>query len=126
MSWIKICKTSEVPTNTLKKFRTAGGIPVVIANYGSGFAALPPVCPHMEEPLEESGILANCILTCTKHLWAWDLRTCEMQGTETRKPIKTYQSKVEDGEVLAFVDNEIVYEFDDEDDMDDDSFFTKS
>ena len=40
----------------------------------SGFRAIPPLCPHMEEPLEESGIIANCALTCTKHLWSWDLQ----------------------------------------------------
>lgn len=126
MSWIKVCKASDVAPNSLKKFWIAGGIPVVIANYGSGFAAMPPVCPHMEEPLEQSGIIADCVLTCTKHLWAWDLKSLEMRGTETQKELKTYQCKEEDGDILAFVEQEIVYEFEEEDDMDDDAFFTKA
>lgn len=126
MSWIKVCKAADVAPNTLKKFWIAGGIPIVIANYGSGFAAMPPVCPHMEEPLEESGVLANCVLTCTKHLWAWNLETLQMEGTETQKELKTYQCKEENGDVLALVEEEIVYEFDDEDDMDDDAFFSKA
>ena len=126
MSWIKVCKASDVAQNSLKKFWIAGGIPVVIANYGSGFAAMPPVCPHMEEPLEQSGIIADCVLTCTKHLWAWDLKSLEMRGTETQKELKTYQCKEEDGDILAFVEQEIVYEFEEEDDMDDDAFFTKA
>ncbi|MFV0367741.1 MAG: Rieske 2Fe-2S domain-containing protein [Hyphomicrobiaceae bacterium] len=127
MSWTKVCKASDVAPNTLKKFWIGGGvIPILVANYGDGFAAMPPVCPHMEEPLEESGVVANCVLTCTKHLWAWDLRTLEQQGTETEKDLKTYKCKEENGEVFAFVEEEIVYEFDDEDDMDDDSFFAQS
>lgn len=126
MSWIKVCKASDVAPNSLKKFWIAGGIPVVIANYGSGFAAMPPVCPHMEEPLEQSGIIADCVLTCTKHLWAWDLKSLDMRGTETQKELKTYQCKEEDGDILAFVEQEIVYEFEEEDDMDDDAFFTKA
>ncbi|MFV0368646.1 MAG: Rieske 2Fe-2S domain-containing protein [Hyphomicrobiaceae bacterium] len=103
-----------------------GVIPILVANYGNGFAAMPPVCPLMEEPLEESGVLDNFVLTCTKHLWSWDLRTLEQQGTETEKDLKTYKCKEENGEVFAFVEEEIVYEFDDEDDMDDDSFFAQS
>lgn len=125
MSWIRVCSTADVPANAAKKFWVAGGIPLLIVNYGEGFRAIPPVCPHMEEPLEDSGIVASCMLTCTKHLWSWDLRSLEMQG-ETEKPLQVYESKVENGDVFAFVDQEIVYEFADEDDMDDDDFFTKS
>lgn len=125
MSWIKVCKAADVAPNSLKKFWVAGGIPIVVANYGSGFAAMPPVCPHMEEPLEESGVISNCVLTCTKHLWAWNLKTLAQEGTETEKDIRTYQCKEENGDILAFVDEEIVYDYDDDDDMDDASFFAK-
>jgi toluene monooxygenase system ferredoxin subunit len=79
----------------------------------------------MEEPLAESGVIANCTLTCTKHLWSWDLRSLEKLG-ETERPLGIYEVKQEGGDVLAFVDKEIVYEFDEEDDMDDDDFFKKS
>ena len=75
----------------------------------------------MEEPLAESGIVARCILTCSKHLWAWDLRTLEMQG-ETEKPLKTYEIKLEDASVFANIDGELTYEFDTEDGPDDDFF----
>lgn len=122
MSWIKVCKTEDVPQNSLKKFWVAGGVPLIVVHHKDGFRAIPPVCPHMEEPLEESGVLAGCVLTCTKHLWAWDLATLEMQG-ETEKPLKTYDVKVEGDEVMAFVAEELLYDFEDDDDMDDDAFF---
>ena len=125
MSWIRVCKATDVAENTAKKFLTARGIPVLIVNYGSGFRALPPVCPHMEEPLEQSGVVANCILTCTKHLWAWNLLTLDKLG-ETERPLRTYDVKQENGDVLAFVDSEILYDFEQADDMDDDAFFSKS
>lgn len=125
MSWKRICKVSDVPANSVKKF-WIDGIALVVANYGSGFRAIPPVCPHMEEPLEDSGVIANCKLTCTKHLWSWDLRTLEKLG-ETEKPLGTYDVKQEGEDLLAFVDKEIVYEFEEEDDdMDDEKFFTAS
>ncbi len=122
MSWTRICKTTDVAPNSVKKIWIAGGIPVLVVNYGTGFRVVPPVCPHMEEPLEESAIVASCVLTCTKHLWAWNLMTLEKQG-ETEKPLKLYEVKEENGEVMAFVDGELLYDFDKEDDMDDDAFF---
>lgn len=123
MTWKRVCKLSDVPENSIKKF-TVSGVPLIVVNYGNGLRALPPICPHMEEPLEESGVIANCVLTCTKHLWAWNLASMARQG-ETEKDLQTYEVKQENGDVYAFVEQEIVYDFDDEDDMDDD-FFSKS
>jgi toluene monooxygenase system ferredoxin subunit len=122
MSWTYLCDASEVAPNTLKLV-DAAGTRIVVANYGSGFRAMPPICPHMEEPLEESGVIANCVLTCTKHLWAWNLTSLEMLG-ETEKPLKIYETKQEDGKLLAFVAEELTYDFEDDDEMDDD-FFSK-
>jgi toluene monooxygenase system ferredoxin subunit len=120
MAWHYICPASDIPKNSLKKFSVAG-IPLIVANYGDGFRAFPPVCPHMEEPLEESGIIANCVLTCTKHLWSWNLSSLSMLG-ETERPLGIYEVKEEEGKILAFVDKEIVYEFEHEGDDDDDFF----
>ena len=124
MAWKKICSVSDVPANGVRKF-SAGAFPVIVVNYGDGVRVLPPVCPHMEEPLELSGVIANCKLTCTKHLWAWDLRTLEKQG-ETERPLQEYQSRIVEGIVEAMVENEIAYDFSGGDDMDDDDFFNKA
>ncbi len=123
MSWIKVCTTNDVPENSLKKFWAGGGtIPLIIVHHKDGYRAIPPGPPHMEEPLDESGVIAGCVLTCTKHLWAWDLNTLELQG-EAEKPLKTYDVKVEGDDIMAFIAEELVYEFEDEDEMDDDAFF---
>src|SRR5262245_57017141 len=121
MAWKRVCDASEVGQNVIKKFNV-DGIPVLIANYGSGFRAFPPSCPHMEEPLDESGIVARGVLTCTKHLWAWDLRSLEIRGSETEKPLKTYDLKEEKDQILVFIDKELVYEFDTEKEEDEDFF----
>jgi toluene monooxygenase system ferredoxin subunit len=123
MSWKRICSAGEVSENTIKKF-DVDGIAILVVNYGKGFRAIPPVCPHMEEPLEESGVVARCVLTCTKHLWAWNLLTLDLQdGTE--RPLKMYEIKEESGDLFARVDDELTYEFEAEDEMEDD-FFNKS
>lgn len=123
MTWRRICKSSEVTENSARKF-DVDGISILIVNYGAGFRAIPPVCPHMEEPLEQSAVVARCVLTCTKHLWAWNLSTLEMRG-ETERPLKTYEIQEDNGDLFARVEDELVYDFEVEDDMEDD-FFSKS
>jgi toluene monooxygenase system ferredoxin subunit len=76
----------------------------------------------MEEPLAESGLLEGGVLTCSKHLWQWNLRTGEMVGM-AEKPLLTYEIKREGDEVLANMESELVYDYDEEDEMDDDNFF---
>ena len=120
MTWKRICGTADVAENSVKKF-DVDGVPILVVNFGSGYRAIPPLCPHMEEPLEESGIVARCVLTCSKHLWSWNLETLEMKG-ETEKPLKIYEIKQENDSILANFDQELTYEFDSEGEDDDDFF----
>lgn len=121
MTWKRVCAVEEVGANTVKIF-DIDEIKILVVNYGMGFRALPPVCPHMEEPLVESGIVGNCVLTCSKHLWAWNLKTLEMIG-ETEKPLKYYETKEVDGSLFVDVVDELLYDFESEDNLDDDFFF---
>ena len=123
MSWKYLCDVSDVPSNSLKLV-DVDGIRIVVANYGEGFRALPPICPHMEEPLDESGVIASCVLTCTKHLWAWDLRNLNLIG-ETEKELKTYEVRQDGSRLLAFIEEELTYDFDEEAE-DDYDFFAKA
>ena len=74
----------DVSENKIKRF-SVGDFDIVIANYGDGLRAFPPVCPHMREPLDESGLLNNGVLTCGKHVWQWDLRSCTKASTMTEE-----------------------------------------
>ncbi len=124
MTWKRVCNLDEVAVNTAKVF-DVDGVNVLIVNYGKGFRAMPPVCPHMEEPLDVSGIVANCVLTCSKHLWAWNMQTLDMQG-ETEKPLKVYETKQAEGQLFVEVVEELLYDFEDEGESDDDFFFSKA
>ena len=122
MSWKKVCASSDVPENSLGQFEV-DGIELMIANYGDGFRAFPPRCPHMEEPLCESGVIVDGMLTCTKHLWQWKLEDGAMVGM-AEKELLFYDLKQEGGDILANIEQELVYPDDEEDDeMDDDDFF---
>jgi toluene monooxygenase system ferredoxin subunit len=121
MTWKRICAATDVADNSVKKF-DVDGIPILLVNYASGFRAIPPLCPHMEEPLEQSGVVVRCTLTCTKHLWSWDLEALEIRGP-AEKPLKTYDIKEEDGAIFANIESELTYEFDEDGGGDDDDFF---
>lgn len=116
-----MCAPGDVPENTLKKF-TVEGIAVVVANHGKGFRAFPPFCPHMHEPLEISGMLNDGMLTCSKHLWQWNLVSGDKTGL-SEKDILFYEMKEEDGSLYLNLVQELVYDWEDEDELDDDDFF---
>jgi len=120
--WTKICAVADIPENEIKKF-TLGNINLVVANYGEGFRAFPPSCPHMREPLDVSGMLDDGILTCGKHVWQWDLRSCEKATGMTEENILFYELKEEDGDLLVDISQELVYPWEEEEELDDDSFF---
>ncbi len=121
MSWKRVCSVSDVASNSLKQF-DVDGVRVLIANLGEEFKAYPPLCPHMEESLEESGICEDGLMTCSKHLWQWDMRTGEMRG-EAEKPLLLYEVKQEGDDVLVNIEKELEYEYDEETEDDDDSFW---
>ena len=70
----------------------------------------------------DSGLLKDGVLTCTKHLWQWDLRTGEMRGA-AEQPVQMYDAVLNDQDVMVRVEQEITYDYDDEDDLSDDDFF---
>ncbi|MEK9673763.1 MAG: Rieske 2Fe-2S domain-containing protein [Rhodospirillaceae bacterium] len=119
--WKKVCAAADVPENALRKF-DIDGKELAVANYGDGFRVFPPYCPHMLEPLAVSGMLDGGILTCGKHLWQWDLKSGEMKGL-SEKDILLYDCKVEGGDILADLSQELSYDWEEEDELDDDDFF---
>jgi len=77
----------------------------------------------MEEPLCDSGVLFDGMLTCTKHLWQWDLGTGQRIGIAERE-LLFYDVKLDGDDIYAQVDEALVYEDSEEDeDEDDDDFF---
>ena len=119
MAWKRICSTSDVAPSRLAPF-VVDGVTVVVAHLGDdGFSVFPPACPHMEEPLATSGMCSGPVLTCSKHLWQWDMRTGEAAGPEENdRTLLRYEAKVEGGNVLACIESELVYEYEDDEDDD--------
>lgn len=114
MTWKAVCATADVAEDSVRLYEV-DGIEILIANVGDGFRAYPPMCPHMEEPLDDSAICKNGVMTCTKHLWQWDMKTGETQGP-AEKPLLMYEVQLEGEQVMVYLDQELEYDFDDDDD----------
>jgi toluene monooxygenase system ferredoxin subunit len=111
MTWRKVCSVDDLADRTLKQF-DVDGVAVLIARLADDFFAYPPLCPHQEEGLESSGVCDGKVLTCTKHLWQWDMRTGQEMGL-AEKPLLMYEVKAEQGDVYVFVEQELKYDYDD-------------
>ena len=106
MSWKRACAVDEVAADALKRVEV-DGVTVLLTRVADEFRAMPPVCPHMEEPLESSGVCQAGTLTCTKHLWQWNLLTGKEEGDVAERPLMLYETRVE-----------LRYEFEEEEDDD--------
>ena len=122
MTWKRVCGAGDVAANTLKLF-DVDGVPILIVNLGEEFRAYPPLCPHMEEPLEQSGICEGSVLICSKHLWQWQMLTGEPNDEVTEKALLLYEIKREGDDVLVNVEQELSYDYDDDAAEDDDDDF---
>jgi toluene monooxygenase system ferredoxin subunit len=65
----------------------------------------------MAEPLEISGVCDGGMLTCTKHLWQWNMRTGAEEGM-AEKPLLLYPVTLEGGEVWIDIERELAYDYD--------------
>jgi nitrite reductase/ring-hydroxylating ferredoxin subunit len=110
MAWRKVCTIASVPENSLVRFDVEG-VPIVIARHEGEFFAYPPLCPHMAEPLAESGVCADGVLTCTKHLWQWDMRSGAEQG-DAERPLLLYPTRCEGDELFVEIEQELSYAYD--------------
>ncbi|HZS83230.1 MAG TPA: Rieske 2Fe-2S domain-containing protein [Stellaceae bacterium] len=110
MAWKRLCALGDVAENALRKFEV-DGVPVVAALVEGEVMAYPPLCPHMAEPLEISGICDGGTLTCTKHLWQWDMKSGGELGL-AEKPLLLYPVKREGDAVLIDIEQELVYDYD--------------
>lgn len=117
MSWKRACAVADVPADKLVRLEV-DGVTLLVTRVEDEFRAMPPVCPHMEEPLEVSGICQAGSLTCTKHLWQWDLLTGKEQGDVAERPLLLYQTRVDGDDVMVLLEEELHYEFEEEDDDD--------
>lgn len=98
--WARAARASEIPSGSGRTVELEGR-KIAIFNLGGRFYALDDTCPHRGGPLGEGSLEGN-LVTCPWHGWQYDVTT----GAHARNPdirIRSYPSKVENGEVFVAV-----------------------
>jgi toluene monooxygenase system ferredoxin subunit len=111
VAWQRLCSAEEVASGHLTGMEIHG-VKVLVTRIDGDFVAFPPLCPHMAEPLEMSGICADGTLTCTKHIWQWHLKTGQPMG-DAEKPLLYYPTKLEGNALWIDFEHELAYDYDD-------------
>jgi len=106
--WHRLCAVGDLAEDSLARFDIAG-IAVLATLVGGEARVFPPRCPHMAEPLEQSGVCEEGVLTCTKHLWQWELASGAAAGCAER-PLLLYPTKCDGGDVWVEIERELAYD----------------
>lgn len=105
--WKRVCAIGDLVDNELKEFEIDGK-KIVVAKTGGDTYVYPLRCPHMDEPLS-TGMCDGATVTCSFHLWQWDMRTGESSG-EAEIDLLLYPTKEEDGALLVDLAEELTYD----------------
>ncbi len=93
-----VCRTADVPENSLKEVEAEGGLKLLVANAGGDFFGYQAQCPHQDVALCE-GLYDGSVLTCHMHLWQWDIRTGAAIGL-AEAPLQRYPIAVEGDSIV--------------------------
>ena len=95
----KACALDDVWEGEMEVFDVGGQQVLIVHAPGGEVRAFHPVCPHADHPLVE-GELDECILTCSAHLWEFDVLSGDGVNP-TGVSLTAYPVRIEDDDVLV-------------------------
>ena len=100
MPFVTVARVEDVPSGTVARVQ-AGEEEIALVNLDNEFYATQGQCLHLQGPLGE-GRVEEGYLVCPWHGWHYDVRT-GLNDFDHAIRIKTYEVRVEDGEVQVAV-----------------------
>jgi len=97
--WKAVMSVQSVPAGRINAI-SLDGTKVILLKVDGAIVAYEDQCPHEEYPLS-LGELDDCILTCSKHLWEFDVTTGRnlCGGAGANRNLRRYEVRVVDGVV---------------------------
>src|SRR5262245_34463328 len=95
MARTAVCKTGDVPPNSIKQFDK-----ICVIHAGERFYACQAYCPHQGVALCE-GALDGETLTCLEHLWQWNLAAGGDPQGLAEQAVQMHAVEVEGGVVYV-------------------------
>lgn len=100
--FIKACSVSEVLPGSMKQM-VMGNVPVVVLNVDGEYFALSDTCTHARCSLANEGILDGAVIICGCHGAQFSASSGKVLSLPATTDLKTYEVKVEAGEVFINV-----------------------
>ena len=97
--FVKVAETKDIQPSNLKAVDVAGER-VCIVNVEGKYYALGNVCTHVGGPLDE-GTLEGYEVECPWHGSKFDVRTGEPTKPPAKRPVPTYEVKIQDNNILV-------------------------
>lgn len=97
MAWVRVAATDELAAGTAKVVE-AGGKRLALCNTGEGFYTIDDMCTHDRGPLDQGKLIGNRI-ECPRHGAQFDVTTGRAVVLPAVRPVKTYPTRVQDGQV---------------------------
>jgi 3-phenylpropionate/trans-cinnamate dioxygenase ferredoxin subunit len=102
--WTKIAATASIPEGRGIRVEV-GPHRIALFRIGPAVHAVGDRCSHAEASLAE-GDLFGTEIECPRHGAAFDVVTGEPQSLPATKPVPVYETRIEDGELFLFLDDQ--------------------
>jgi nitrite reductase/ring-hydroxylating ferredoxin subunit len=102
MAGVAICKTSDVPENSVRFFEIEGRH-LAVYNVDGTFYATDDECTHGAASLSE-GVVDGDVIECPLHFGAFHIPTGKPVAAPCSIPLRTYKVQVIDGDVIVDLD----------------------
>jgi 3-phenylpropionate/trans-cinnamate dioxygenase ferredoxin subunit len=104
-TWVKVGALEEFSEGEACRVEVEGRA-LVVVRQGDRFYCLEDCCSHEEYPLSEGLVdLEERTIECAKHGSTFDLSTGEPYTLPATRPVPTFRTKVEAGEVFVMVED---------------------
>jgi 3-phenylpropionate/trans-cinnamate dioxygenase ferredoxin subunit len=101
-SWCaRLCPLAELPGVGKTIAREVAGRRIAVFNVAGTLYALDDLCTHAHSSLSEEGTLCGLIVECALHRAQFNLETGRPVRGPTRKPLRTYELRIDGEEVTA-------------------------
>ena len=98
--FVKVASENQITDGSIRPFKV-NGIALALANLDGQFYAIADVCTHDGGDLGAGEVVDGCCVECPRHGGKFDLKTGQVKALPPTVPVKTYEVKVEGGDVFV-------------------------
>lgn len=103
-NFVKCAKVDDIPAGEALQVEVEGKTLALVRNDGEVYC-ISDICSHEHAFLSE-GFVEECEIECPLHGSIFDVRTGEVKSLPATENVKTFPTKIEDGEVLVDVSDD--------------------